>query len=170
MPPVFGVGEDELVTPYPTGPGSRWAPLAVTLSNGDVLVAGGGGGILFETVRASSVVYRPSRNKWTIGTPMQFARYNGAWAAKLPRNAGILIAGGGFGPTGELNATGEIYDPRTKSWELLPTDGGMPNDGSVDPFDSQLVVRRDGTVQITGGPGREDVFGASAGSWILQVK
>jgi hypothetical protein len=166
MPPVLGFEEDELITPYPTSPGSRWSPFSASLDDGPVLIAGGNGG-LFEVDRKSALLYDPRTNVWQITTPMHFRRGIGSLKGKLPADAGILFAGPGFSDSGQFaNLTGEIFHPKTSTWTLVPPVDGPPVDGSVGSWESQSVVLSTGRLQISGGAALVDAF-AIRGSWIF---
>ena len=168
MPAVFGLEEDEIVPPYPTAPGSRWGPMAERLDNGQVLVAGGFGGVFFQFFRRSALLYDPTTNSWQMTTPTSFRRYIGSWSATLPAGAGILLAGPAFSDDyGLRNVTGEIFHPESGTWTPAPVPAGpLP---PADSFESQLLRLSTGRVQIAGGI---NFFGpnAESGSWILREK
>jgi hypothetical protein len=169
MPSIVGQGEDEAISQYPTATGSRWAPFSALLNNGQVLVAGGVGGLLFETLRASALLYDARRDHWQITTPMHLFYGAGAWSARLRNGERILFAGPGVSPlTHSLMAvTGEIFDPESRTWTLTSESGGPPADGSVDSFESQMLVLKDGRVQTTGGSDYNTDSFAINQSWIF---
>jgi hypothetical protein len=172
MPPIIGLGEDEAITQYPTAPGSRWAPFSALLDNGRVLIAGGVGGVLFETLRASALLYDSRKNRWRITTPMHLAYGAGPWSAKLPDGTGVLFAGPGRSTTTfDLTAvTGEVFAPESSTWALVPAANGPPPDGSVDSFESQMLVLKNGKVQTTGGSDYSTDAFAINQSWIFTPK
>jgi Kelch motif protein len=171
MPPVYGLGEDEFVASYPTGPGSRWAPFSQNLEDGKVLVAGGVAGLLFNPFlpRSSAVIYDPTSNTWRVTTPMLFQRWTGNWSARISDGASILFAGPGNYSDGAFtlhDLTGEIFDSGNEQWILAPVSGGPPADGSLDSFESRSVQLRDGRLQIAGGTDWNTDTVASNRSWI----
>jgi hypothetical protein len=172
MHPIFGLGEDELIPSYPTGPGSRWAPYSQLLDSGRVLVAGGVAGPIPNFVmRASAAIYDPGTNSWRLTAPMLFRRPRGFWSANLPSGEGVLFAGPGFNfqntpPLHDL--TGEIFDANTEQWSLSSPNGGPPPDGSIDSFESQSVLLRTGIVQISGGADGATDSLARNQSWIYK--
>ena len=78
---------------------------AALLSDGSVLVVGGGGS---SGQLASAEVFNPVTLRWSSGGSMAAARSTGHTATLLP-DGRVLVAGGG-GASGPL-ATSEIYDP-----------------------------------------------------------
>ncbi len=85
----------------------RYQQSAVLLTNGNVLIAGG------ENYNDptnpwlnSCEDYNPTENKWTVVTPMYFARFD--HSSILLFNGLILFTGGDHG-----NDTWELYDPDT---------------------------------------------------------
>jgi hypothetical protein len=155
MPPVYGLQEDESISVYPTALGSRWAPFALPLDNGEVLVAGGTAGILAEAVlRSSALIYNPRTDGWHITTPMHFRRSPGVWLAKFPFELTLLFAGPGVPPSSLFlvhDLTGEIFETANDQWTFAPTAGGPPTDNSVDSFESQSIQLINGNLQIAGG-------------------
>jgi hypothetical protein len=114
--------------------GNRWsqaAPLPVqesgysiaALSDGSVLVAGGGGGGIASEINllATSWLYDPRLDSWKRVGDLHVARSGGATV--LLTDGRVLIAGGtvlvatpnffGFG------VSAETFDPRTDSWSLV---------------------------------------------------
>jgi hypothetical protein len=172
MPPVYGLQEDESVPVYSTALGSRWAPFAQSMDNGEVLVAGGSAGILAKDVlRSSAIIYNPKTGDWRITTPMHFHRSPGTWLAKLPGNEGLLFAGPGL-PPADLKRihdfAGEIFEPGADQWVFAPTAGGPPTDNPVDSCDSQSIQLRNGDLQIAGGPDYSTVSTPTNRSWIFK--
>ena len=70
-----------------------------------------------------------------------------------------------------ISFTGEIFDPTSRTWVLVPAAGGPPADGSLDSLESKMVVLKNGTVQTTGGSTDyfTDSFAISQ-SWIFTPK
>jgi hypothetical protein len=167
MPPVLGLDEDEFIASYPTGPGSRWAPLGVKLANDRVLIAGGFGGVFFQVFRKSAVIYDVRRNNWRETTPMSYRRFTASWAGALPGGTGILFAGLGFADDYTIHdMTGEIFDPKSETWTLVPSEGGPPADGSLDSFESTMTQLPDGSFQVYGGV--DFSFLGTTGSWVFR--
>jgi hypothetical protein len=119
----------------------RAYPMAVTLADGSVLVAGG------------------SRNTQPLDTAERYNPDNGTWVAagrlNLPRahetltllNDGrVLAAGGGIegGPGWASTASAEIYDPKNGVWSILPP-------MSVARVHHTATLLPDGEVLIAGG-------------------
>jgi hypothetical protein len=172
MPPVYGLGEDESVAAYPTGPGSRWAPYAQLLDNGQVLIAGGCAGLIFLsfTPRSSAIIFDPVLNGWTLTNPMLFQRPFGSWILKNSDGSGVLFAGESYSSDGTFtlhDLTGEIYAPATQQWTLAPSDGGPTIEGPAE-FDSQSVQLKNGTMQVGGGADFATGTIATKFSWIYK--
>ena len=167
MPPVYGLGEDETISSYPGALGSRWAPFVAKLSGGRVLIAGGIGG-LFETVRASALIYDEHSGMWRIIQPMNSYRFGGFWAVSLRKGRGALFAGPGFShDTFSFSMAGEVFDPVSETWTLAPDAGGPPSDFSVDSFESHMLSLDNGNIQIAGGTRFFDFTPAIDNSWIF---
>jgi hypothetical protein len=92
---------------------ARSGQTATLLSDGKVLVAGGGG-----TDLASAELYDPGSGTWTATGSMVEAR--AAYAATLLPDGKVLVAGGSSGPVGDTPPPGlvsaELYDPDTGTW------------------------------------------------------
>ena len=115
---------------------------ATLLSDGSVLVVGGGGS---SGQLASAEVFNPVTLRWSSGGSMAAARSTGHTATLLP-DGRVLVAGGG-GASGPL-ATTEIYDPtRTPTfarWAAGPSLG-------VARRDHTATLLTTGAVLIAGG-------------------
>jgi hypothetical protein len=81
---------------------------ATLLSDGQVLVAGGG--------TAAAVLYDPATNAWTATGSMNVARQDPV-AALLP-NGNVLVAGGVPPGGGTALTSAELYDPTTGAWKV----------------------------------------------------
>ena len=97
--------------------GSRAGHTATLLSDGRVLVVGGSSlvlreGGLFPTQPPDAEVYDPTRNRWTVTSPMGSYRLN--HTATLLKDGRVLIAGG-QGDAGPFAST-EIYDASQDRW------------------------------------------------------
>ena len=84
---------------------ARYYHAAVLLTNGQVLVLGGGGNSN-GTILASAELYDSSKAKWTITGSIARA----APTVTLLQSGRVLVTGGGGGTTTEL------YDPSTGTW------------------------------------------------------
>ena len=142
MPAIPGERGDDINT---VNPGGRWAPIAETLPDGRVLVAGGlafgtDGTNFFIGRRSSALLFDPQKlnNPWTIITPMIHRRWFSR-SATLDEEGRVLVAGGGFDPT-----TSEIFDPESGAWSPAAS---FP---SIDAFGSQLN-RTGEELLLTGG-------------------
>ena len=113
---------------------------ATLLSNGQVLVAGGGGNPIFENVAAAEL-YDPTTHAWNFTGPLSIARISHT-AVLLP-NGKVLVAGG----TGDFSTnvtSAELYDPATRSWTNT---GSM----AVGRFNHQMLLLPNGKVLVAGG-------------------
>jgi len=94
---------------------------AALLSDGRVLVTGGISFPPMIRVEPSAEIYDPAANQWTMGAPMQDARYDHDMVL-LP-DGRVLVAGGtndlGHPEFGAL-ASAELYDPVADAWTPLP--------------------------------------------------
>lgn len=87
-------------------------------ANGLVLVAGGGDG--WKTYTNTAELYDPTTGTWTLTGSMSVARF-GHSGTPLP-DGQVLVAGGqstqnvGCPPCGNIESSGELYDPGTGSW------------------------------------------------------
>ncbi|MFL5346513.1 MAG: kelch repeat-containing protein [Hyalangium sp.] len=90
---------------------ARVAHSATLLPNGKVLVAGGG-----DTTGpiASTELYDPATNTWSVSPPLTQAR--SFHTATLLPNGKVLVVGG-VGATSALAST-ELYDPDTNTWSV----------------------------------------------------
>jgi N-acetylneuraminic acid mutarotase len=114
--------------------------VAVQLSGGRVLVAGGTGsdGV---TSLSSAEIYDEAANTWTPTESMNVARQE--FASEVLQD-GRVLAVGGVATDGTPIASAEIYDPATGIWTLTGSMGTARNDLSV-------TVLQDGRVLAAGG-------------------
>jgi hypothetical protein len=97
----------------------RHAETATLLPNGEVLVAGGGGGRDLVAA-ASAELYDPLTGRWTETGSMQTPRGLGHTATLLP-DGRVLVAGGNLAEV-EITSghppqrSAELYDPATGRW------------------------------------------------------
>jgi N-acetylneuraminic acid mutarotase len=132
---------------------ARTGHTATLLSNGQVLVAGGGisSG---SGITASAELYDPVANTWSSAGSMATARF-GHTATLLP-NGMVLVTGGDAPstvPNGALIvvATAELYDPLTNTWSPAAS---MANTRT----NHTATLLPNGNVLVTGG------FGTVAGT------
>jgi len=123
-----------IVAPMPVGTaGAR----AVTLSNGNVLVAGGLGN---SGILTACELYNPKANSWTVTGNLTKATFD-EQIAEL-NNGGVIVVGGDFSG-GENNVT-QIYNPNTGAW----------SDAAPQPIaraDMIVVKLTDGNILVAGG-------------------
>ena len=123
-----GLASTELFDPrragWQAGPpmsSTRIDHTATLLPDGRVLVAGGIDQLDFpETTLASTEIYAPSTNRWTVAASMLSARER--HTATLLSDGMVLVVGGLVlsSPTrrGGFVDTAELYDPSTNRWSL----------------------------------------------------
>ncbi len=142
----------------------RFAHVAMRLSDGRVLVAGGISGI---SGLKTAELYDPTTGTWSVTGSMAWERI-GLAAAPLP-NGRVIVAGGArFNqacadpPAG--NST-EIYDPATGAWTLT---GNLTQSRTS----GLAVALADGRVLFAGGSSRcgvvyanADVYNPATGVW-----
>lgn len=86
---------------------ARFGHTATLLSDGNVLVAGGGG------ASTSVELYNPTDGSWTTAGSMKEARYG--HTATLLSNGRLLVVGGCC--NGDvMRISAELYDPGTRTW------------------------------------------------------
>jgi N-acetylneuraminic acid mutarotase len=144
---------------------------ATLLTDGKVLVAGGGGGL---NPVASAELYEPSSGSWTATGNMNGIR-SGHTATLLP-DGKVLAAGGadriGFGGASvNALASAELYDPSSGSWTAT---------GSMQEVRSHhtATLLPDGKVLVVGGSGSRsgsgtgydalstaELYDPASGSW-----
>jgi Galactose oxidase, central domain len=121
--------------------GSRLGPVAVTLGDGTVLVAGGAdsGGHALPTAE----LYHPENGTFTpVAATMSTGRVNAA-AALLP-DGKVLIAGG-LDSNGLTSDSADIYDPATQTFSMVSVPMTTPRDRAA------AAPLPDGRVLIGGG-------------------
>jgi N-acetylneuraminic acid mutarotase len=117
----------------------RTDPTATLLTDGNVLIVGGGGG---GVIKNTAEVYNPASNTFTLlSSTMNTPRHR--HEATLLDNGRVLICGGEPSTPTELN-TAEIFDPFTESFNEV----NSLNNARFD-FASQKL--NDGRILITGG-------------------
>ena len=140
-PQICGAGVGSWGTaPVPPG-GLRDYHSATLLNDGRVFLTGG---ILVGdpfSPTATSLLYSPSSNTWTVAAAMPSARME--HTATLLRDGRVLVAGGtgsGAGPV----STAAIYDPMTNTW----TAAGPMSSARIGHSAHRLA---DGRVLVAGG-------------------
>ena len=118
----------------------RWGAVAATLLNGDVLVAGGTGGITSSAAVSLAEVYHVATGQWQVVGPMN-ERRSLAQAVTL-RNGLVLVVGGSR--DGIPLASAELFDPQSGTWTET---GSM----IVARTDFAVVQLGDGLVMAIGG-------------------
>jgi WD40 repeat protein len=117
----------------------RHVPSSTRLANGKVLIAGGVD--LANVPTASTEIYDPSANGFSLAASMGTARANHALAL-LPN--GKVLAAGGRDSLASWLTTAELYDPTTNTWS--PTGSMATARGNF-----QLMPLPDGRVLAVGG-------------------
>jgi hypothetical protein len=144
--------EDAGTDPCHPDAGNAWAPTmpmatarlghtATLLTNGKVLVAGGG---MTYGEEATAELYDPATNMWVSAAPM--ANQRARHTATLLLNGKVLVAGGdgGYG-------TPELYDPVADTWSLA--DAGWPHFGQDTIYEHTATLLPTGKVLVAGGDG-----------------
>lgn len=122
--------------PNPTGGGA-----AVLLPDGNVLLAGGG----LRCCLTETLVLDVASEEWNRG-PEMLVKRGGHFGLNLPDGRIVFLFG--LNPEFPFDPpyrSGEIFDPGSGEWELLPDYPGV--------FDliNQVAVLRDGSVLLAGG-------------------
>ena len=125
---------------------AREFPVAATLPNGEVLIAGGSNGSLSSGALASAELFNPATDTFTkltgAGQSLTEARY-GAVAATLPSGQ-VLIAGGSNAKSTAPSA--ELFNPATDTFTRLG--GHSPTEARARAIAATLA---NGQVLIAGG-------------------
>jgi Kelch motif/Galactose oxidase, central domain len=140
----------------------RVAPLAVTLSNGKVLVAGG----LDKNNHAiaSAELYDPASGRWSRTASMSTARVQAT--ITLLQNNKVLVAGGETA-TG-LTASAELYSPSAHHWS--PTGAMMTpraNHTATLLSNGRVLVAGGLSSDSSGGIVSAELYDPSSGKWSL---
>jgi len=115
---------------------ARYSHTATLLSNGKVLVAGGGDG-----QQPSAELYDPGSGTW-VATGSPVTHYFNFTATLLP-NGKVLAAGGGPGILSQTTTT-ELYDPASGTWTETGSLGGKRSYHTA-------TLLLDGRVLVVGG-------------------
>lgn len=125
---------------------------AVLLPDGQVLVTGGSDERDDRGVYRSTELFDPGRGTFTPGPPLRLGRYKHAGtSAVLP--SGVVLIGGGA-------SQAETYDPRTRTFALVPGDPRMAGQFSA------VALLPDGGALITGGYGNGT--GPRSSAWLYR--
>jgi hypothetical protein len=142
---------------------ARNNPIAILLSDGRVLVAGGDdydvAGDTYE-VFSSAELYDPRTAVWTLTGSMIEAR-SGASATLLP-DGRVLVAGGNVivpnaGSRLDDVASAELYDPATGTWTAIAPMGEARSGHTA-------TLLRDGRVLVVGGS-KAELYNPGTGTW-----
>jgi N-acetylneuraminic acid mutarotase len=140
----------------------RVAPMAVTLSNGKVLIAGGLDNN--NHAIASAEVYDPTSGEWSQTASMLTARVQAT--VTLLQNKKVLVAGGET-ETG-LAASAEIYNPSAHRWSAT---GSMTtpraNHTATLLADGRVLVAGGLSSDSSGGIVSAEIYDPSNGKWSL---
>jgi N-acetylneuraminic acid mutarotase len=140
---------------------ARYGFPATSLSNGQVLVAGGyaaTGGLLAETE-----VYNPATGKWTATGSLDKAR--AVFTQTLLPSGQVLASGGNDGISpGGYAATAELYNPATGTWAFTGalSTARMNHTATLLPTGNVLVA--DG-LGATGLLTSAELYHPATGSW-----
>lgn len=134
----------------------RHGGASVVLSDGDVLVVGGG---MVKTGER----YDVKREKWSSIADMSEVRY-GPGAALLPDGRVLVVGGDPTSNPNNLLKSTEIYDPEQDSWEPA-------SNMNVERFKSIAVALEDGRILVTGGFSKKgylkstEIYDPETGEW-----
>jgi uncharacterized repeat protein (TIGR03803 family) len=116
---------------------SRTFDQAILLTNGQVMVMGGGGD-------GSSEIYDPGSASWPF-SDFQFMNEEREYFISVLLTNGQVLAAGGYDDNGEYdNSTAEVYDPGSQTWYSVQD---MPY--AAEQFAAVLLTN--GTVLVCGG-------------------
>jgi Bacterial Ig-like domain (group 2)/Galactose oxidase, central domain/Kelch motif len=138
----------------------RSSHTATLLTNGTVLVSGGGASQ--GTTHSSAEIYDPVAATWSVTGSLATARY--IHTASLLTDGKVLVAGGinylqtALGPTMVFLASAELYDPASGTWSSA---GSM----SVERFSHTQTSLPDGSVLVVGGETNGAAFASAELYW-----
>ena len=122
----------------------RYRHTSTPLSDGKVLVVGGGGSLLGLPL-ASTQLYDPATGRWRASGTM--AETRAGHSATLLRDGRVLATGGVIDPDGDqVLASAELYDPASRSWTTVE-DMAEPRSAHT------ATLLPDGRVLVVGGIG-----------------
>lgn len=125
---------------------------ALLLPDGQVLITGGSDERDDRGVYDSSELFDPKTGTFTAGPPMRLGRYKHAGSSLVLPSGLVLIAGGA--------PQAEVYDPRNRTFVLVPGDARMAGQ-----FSAVAPLKRGGAL-ITGGYGNGG--GPRSSAWLYQ--
>jgi len=109
--------------PAPNLRGGHADAIAAVMPDGSALVAGGfdfAGG--FRLATSAAEYYDPVGARWSAGPPLQLARGLAGYA-RLGDGSVLAVGGQSRVANVRTEATGEVLDPRSRRWTLLPSSG-----------------------------------------------
>ncbi|HVG60181.1 MAG TPA: kelch repeat-containing protein [Hyalangium sp.] len=133
---------------------------ATLLSNGKVLVTGGGHAS--GTSQATAELYDPATGTWSPAGNMLTARTS--HSATLLLDGKVLVAGGGS-PDQASSASVELFDPATGTWAVAASMARPRRFHSALLLPSGLVLVAGGFHEYTGIQTAAEVYDPAAGSW-----
>ena len=125
---------------------------AVVLPDGQVLITGGSDEGDARGVCDSSELFDPKTETFTAGPTMKLGRYKHAGSSLVLPSGLVLVAGGA--------PQAEVYDPRNRTFVLVPGDARMAGQFSA------VAQLRTGGALITGGYGNGG--GPRSSAWLYQ--
>jgi hypothetical protein len=125
---------------------------AVLLADGAVLITGGSDERDDRGVYSSSELFDPTTMRFATGAAMILGRYKHAGTSVVLSSGLVLIAGGA--------PQAETYDPRTRTFALVPGESRMAGQFSA------VALLKSGGVLITGGYGNGS--GPQSSAWFCR--
>jgi len=120
----------------------RWGAVAATIPNGDVLVAGGTGGVTSSAAVSLAEVYHAATAQWQVVAPMN-ERRSLSQAVTLA-NGLVLVFGGSR--DGVPLASAELFDPQSGTWtKTAPMTVARTDFAAVRLADGQVMAIGGGT-------------------------
>ena len=147
---------------------ARTLHVATLLSNGKVLVAGGGGSQMDGPFLATAELYDPSTGTWTPTGSMSVAR-SGMFVAALLPNGQFLVVGGCNGHRCTPLTSAELYNPTTGTW--APTGSmNMAHNGwtsTVLLLNGQILIAGGATSAASGWSffSSTEIYNPATGTW-----
>lgn len=144
-------------------------PVVLTISNGDVLVAGGIAGTgSAASSTASAAIYNPTTNVWTATTNTMSTGVYGASAVVL-ENGSVMVIGGYNGLTSAPTAMSavSIYTPSTNAWttgNALPA-GDQSAYGSAGMLSGGVVLYAGGASAPGAVTGVAELYDPTQNTW-----
>jgi hypothetical protein len=149
-------------TPTGSMKGARAGALATVLSDGRVLITGGGSCGDFEsgtrTTYASAEIYDPASGRFASAAEMTAAREE--HTATLLDDGRVLVAGGFNYGSGSYEASADIFDPETNSFTAAAP-------MSVARADHVAALLPNGKVLVAGGANDENPLNGMASAQVF---